>query len=364
MGESQSSAAETITVAHDRGEYQVTVGSGLLESEPLAAALRGRRVFVVSSEPIRSLHGRRLHHVLSQANSVEWMMVPDGEAAKNLDTASQLWNRMLKLGGKRDSVVLAFGGGSVGDLAGFVAATFLRGIDFVQVPTTLLAQVDASVGGKVAVDLPLGKNTVGAFHQPQLVVADVDLLTTLSQRDLVSGLVESFKMGVILDASLAGAIETRLAELLKADPNALIQVVAHSIRTKAAVVERDAFESGERMLLNFGHTLGHAIEVCLEYGGLRHGEAVAHGILFAVELSRLRGLSEGDAARIERGVKALPLPPLPSLDVDALLDACSRDKKATEGSLTWVLCPGIGRGLTVNDFSHAEIRSALERFLC
>ena len=363
MSKEQSVPRELIQISHDRGQYSVAVGSGLLTSDLLADAVRGRRVFVVTSEPIKQLHGHRLETGLAEALEVEWLMVPDGEEAKSIEIASELWNGMLELSGKRDSLVVAFGGGSVGDLAGFVAASFLRGVDFVQIPTTLLAQVDASVGGKVAVDLPLGKNTVGAFHQPQLVIADVDLLVTLDERDVVSGLVESLKMGVILDEGLVQLIERQLPALLSAEPGALARVVARSVRTKANVVERDPFESGERKLLNFGHTLGHAIEVCLAYGGLRHGEAVAYGIQFATRLSKIRGLSELDAARIERAVAALPLPPLPKLDPSELLEACSRDKKATESSLSWVLCAAMGQGTVDDDFGGPEVRRELEHFL-
>lgn len=354
---------QEVSVRHDRGSYSVRIGSGALCSEVLGPTVSNRRVFVVSSERIRSLHGEQLERALGEAGRFEWLIVPDGEAAKNVTTAEFLWNRLLDRGGKRDSLVVAFGGGSVGDLAGFVAATFLRGIDFVQVPTTLLAQVDASVGGKVAVDLAGGKNTVGAFHQPRLVIADVDLLSTLESRDLASGLAESIKMAAILDLEMLARIENSLSAMLARDTKALAEVVADSVRVKAQIVEDDPFEGDRRRLLNFGHTLGHAIEVSLAYQDLRHGEAVAWGMLFAIRLSRLRGLSSAEAQRLERTVRRLQLPALPELNCDVLLDACSRDKKAKEGSLSWVLCSTLGVGTIVEDLGNAEIRGALVAFL-
>ena len=352
-----------VTVQHDRGSYPVLVGPGSLDRNELRDVVEGRRVFVVTSSKLRELHGHRLESPLAGAASWEWILVPDGEVAKRLSVAEEAWERMLAAGGKRDSLVIGFGGGSVGDLAGFLAAGFLRGVDFVQIPTTLLAQVDASVGGKVGVDLRGGNNTVGAFHQPQLVVADVDVLSTLPRRDLVSGLVESLKKGAVLDRALFERVEELLDELLEAEVQALTEVVERSVAVKARVVEEDPFEAGVRKMLNFGHTLGHAMETVLGYEDLRHGEAVAYGIDFALDLSEARGLDGQTAARVRALVRRLGLPLLPRLDVDDLLAACARDKKARESGLTWVLCTDLGAGALDGGFEPEELRSAVVAFL-
>ena len=352
-----------IAVQHDRGSYDVLVGAGALGSSELQDLVRGRRLFVVTSAKLRGMHGERLAGALEGAAAQEWIEVPDGEAAKRLSVAEPAWERMLAAGGKRDSLVVGFGGGSVGDLAGFLAAGFLRGVDFVQIPTTLLAQVDASVGGKVGVDLRGGKNTVGAFHQPRLVVADIDVLSTLPRRDLVSGLVESLKKGAVLDLELFDSVERELDALLNAESDALTQVVRQSVAAKARVVEQDPFEAGPRKLLNFGHTLGHAIETVLGYEELRHGEAVAYGIDFALDLSETVGLDAASVERVRRLLGRLELPPLPSLDGDALLTASARDKKARESGLTWVLCSELGQGLLEEGLEAGRVRAAVDAFL-
>jgi len=249
---------------------------------------------------VHALHGDRLE-VLCRA-AAKWVIleVEEGEGAKTVSSAERLWNEMLDAGGKRDSRVIALGGGSVGDLAGFAAGCFLRGIEFVQIPTTLLAQVDAAIGGKTGVDLPGGKNTVGLFHHPRMVVGDTGVLSTLPREELRSGLAEVIKMAALLDPDLFGLVEEELDLLLEGDAAALGPVVGAAAAAKIAVVERDPTEKGERRLLNFGHTLGHAIESACGYAGLRHGEAVGYGILFALRLARSRGLKIEVAARIHR----------------------------------------------------------------
>lgn len=352
-----------VAVRHDRGGYSVLVGADVLGAPDLRELVADRRVFVVTSPNLRGLHGDRLAGALDHASSHEWIEVPDGESAKRLSVAEEAWEQMLAAGGKRDSLVLGFGGGSVGDLAGFLAAGFLRGVDFAQLPTTLLAQVDASVGGKVGVDLRGGKNTVGAFHQPKLVVADTEVLSTLPRRDLVSGLVESLKKGAVLDLDLFETVERRLDALLDADQAALSDVVERSVRVKARVVEEDPYEAGLRKLLNFGHTLGHAIETELGYEELRHGEAVAYGIDFALDLSAKVGLDLEAATRVRRLIGRLDLPALPPLTADGLMEATARDKKARESGLTWVLCPELGRGVLENGLGTGTVRDAVAAFL-
>lgn len=364
-GGEPSAGGERITVRFPGGSYPVLVGEGALDLglEEAARALGGRTVFVITSPPVWALHGSRLAPALESAARVHRLEVVDGEAAKSIEVAGDLWRRMLAAGGKRDSVVVAFGGGSVGDLAGFVAGAFLRGVRYLQVPTTLLAQVDASVGGKTAVDLPEGKNSVGLFHQPVAVVADTRLLLTLSAGELRAGLVEVIKMAALLDLDLLAAVETRMQSLLAGDPEALAPVVAAAVRAKARVVEADPFEAGERRLLNFGHTLGHAIEAVTGYRALRHGEAVGWGMLFALRLARRRGMAADQAERIESLLRALSLPALPSLSVAELLAAIARDKKATEEAIPWVLPERLGRGTVVSDLSKAAVENELVLFL-
>ncbi len=325
--------------------------------------LARRTAFVVTTPRVLALHGERLE-ILCQAAS-RWVIleVEDGEAAKNVAAAERLWNAMLSAGGKRDSRVVAFGGGSVGDLAGFVAGCFLRGTELVQIPTTLLAQVDAAIGGKTGVDLPGGKNTVGLFHHPRMVVCDTSLLPTLPREELRSGLVEVIKMAALLDPQLFARVEQQLDSLLQGDPAVLGPVVAAAAATKIAVVERDPTEQGDRRLLNFGHTLGHAIEAACAYAGLRHGEAVGYGILFALRLAGRRGLSPDVAERIRALLRRLALPPLPALDPAALMAGMARDKKARESGLVWVLPRALGEGWMTGGIPDGEVAAELREFL-
>src|SRR6185369_15514531 len=361
---STTPALYTLTLRHPGGETPVLAGEDALVAagDRLAEWLRGRTVFLLSTPRVLELHGERLAAVRGAAARWVVLTVDEGEAAKTVSTAERLWNEMLKVGGKRDSRLVAFGGGSVGDLGGFVAGCFLRGIGVAQVPTTLLAQVDASIGGKTAVDLPGGKNTVGLFNHPDLVIADTSILPTLPRGEVRSGLVEVLKMGALLDPDLFARVEAELDQLLTGDPVALGPVVAGAA-AKIAVVERDPTEQGDRKLLNFGHTLGHAIESSLGYGGLRHGEAVGYGILFALRLALRRGLDPAVAERIRALISRLGLPPLPALDPETLLSHMARDKKALEGGLTWVLPAALGRGAMVQGVGRDELVEELAGFL-
>jgi 3-dehydroquinate synthase len=318
---------------------------------------------VVSSSPILALHGERLKPLRGAAARWVVLEVEDGEAAKTVGAAGRLWNAMLEAGGKRDSRVLAFGGGSVGDLAGFVAGCFLRGLEFVQIPTTLLAQVDAAIGGKTGVDLPGGKNTVGLFHHPAMTVCDTALLPTLPRGELRSGLVEVIKMAALLDPELFAQVEENLGILLTGDPAALGPVVAGAAAAKIGVVERDPDEQGERRLLNFGHTLGHAIETSCAYAGLRHGEAVAYGILFALRLAERRGVEADLAVRLRALLGRLDLPALPPLDPAGLIAHMARDKKAREGGLVWVLPVRWGAGTMTSGVPWEEVSAELVELL-
>ncbi len=347
------------------GETSILIGPGALSiAVDLASEwLADRTVFLVSSRPLLDLHGHRLGPLCGLARRCEVLEVPDGEPAKSAGVLEGLWRRMALSGGKRDSRVLAFGGGSVGDLAGFAAGCFLRGLPFAQLPTTLLAQVDAAIGGKTGIDLPEGKNLVGLFHHPELVVADTDVLATLPREELRSGLVEAIKMAALLDLELFARIERDLPALLAGEADALGPVVASAAAAKVAVVERDPSEQGDRRLLNFGHTLGHALEAALGFTGLRHGEAVAYGILFALRLSRSRGLPIEEAERLASLLARLDLPPLPPLSPSVLLAAMARDKKALEAGLAWVLAARLGEGRIEERVPPDEIQEELRAFL-
>ena len=350
---------------HPDGVTPVIVGEGALSSvlPELEDWLAGRTAFVVSTPRVLALYGERLEVLCKAASRWVILEVEEGEAAKTVAAAERLWSEMLAAGGKRDSRVIAFGGGSVGDLAGFVAGCFLRGIDFVQIPTTLLAQVDAAIGGKTGVDLPGGKNTVGLFHHPRMVVCDTSLLPTLPREELRSGLVEVIKMAALLDPDLFARVERQLEALLRGDPAVLGPVAAAAAAAKIAVVERDPTEQGDRRLLNFGHTLGHAVEAACAYAGLRHGEAVGYGILFALRLARRRGLSPEVAERIRGLLRRLTLPPLPALDPAELMAGMARDKKARESGLVWVLPRALGDGWMAGGIPDDEVAAELREFL-
>jgi 3-dehydroquinate synthase len=362
--------SERLRLRHPGGETPIVIGEGALAGAAgdLAAWVSGRSAFAVTTPTVRRLHGEALEPLAGAARGWHWLEVEEGEAAKTLDAAAALWRQMLRAGGKRDSRVLAFGGGSVGDLAGFVASCFLRGVAVAQLPTTLLAQADAAIGGKTAIDLPEAKNSVGTFCHPDWVVGDTQWLSTLPREQIRSGLAETIKMAALFDASLLALIERDFEALLSGLASALAPVVAGAARHKIGVVERDPAEGGERALLNFGHTLGHALEAAAGYrapaaGGLLHGDAVAWGMLFAIRLSRRRGLPAHEAARLRDLLRRLGPPPLPAAAADDLEVWMSRDKKAREGRLDWVLLAGMGRGRVDSAFSPAEIGRELRGFL-
>ena len=330
--------------------YRIAIGPGLLgDGAALARHVRGRHVLIVSDSHVAPLHARQLAGTLQAqlpAARVIVTCVPAGEASKSLDTFAELMRELADFGATRDACVFALGGGVVGDLAGFAAACWMRGIDIVQLPTTLLAMVDSSVGGKTALDLPQGKNLVGAFHPPRAVYADTSVLHTLPERELRAGLAEVVKYGAIVDAPFLDWLDTHADALLARDHAVLGEAIARSCAHKAAIVERDPFEHGERALLNFGHTFAHAIEAEQGYGGLNHGEAVAVGMLQAARLSAALELADiAHAQRLEALLTRLGLPTqLPAnLDPGALLERMRLDKKAAAGGLRFVLWEGQAR---------------------
>jgi len=355
-----------LALRHPTGSTPVLVGEdALAAARPLLEEwLAGRTVFLISTPRVLGLHGERLAPFRQAAARWVVLEVEEGEAAKTVESAGRLWNEMLAAGGKRDSRLVAFGGGSVGDLSGFVAGCFLRGIPFIQVPTTLLAQVDAAIGGKTGVDLPGGKNTVGLFHHPAMVVCDTSVLSTLPREELRSGLVEVVKMAALLDPDLLDRVESGLGRLLAGDRERLGPVVAAAAAAKIGVVERDPDEQGDRRLLNFGHTLGHALETACGYAGLRHGEAVGFGLLFALRLALRRGLDPAVAERLRTLLGRFGLPPLPrDLDPRELMALMARDKKAREAGLTWVLPVALGEGRMVEGIGGPEVEEEIRQFL-
>ena len=362
--------SQRLEVDSPRGAYPIHVGTGLLrDGGALAASLRGRHVLLVTDAHVARLHLPALEATLHRSRRdarIAVHVLPPGEAEKTLEQWRAVIDALAALGATRDATVVAFGGGVVGDLAGFAAAAWMRGIDVVQVPTTLLAMVDSSVGGKTAVDLPAGKNLVGAFHPPAAVVADVDLLATLPVRELRAGLAEVVKYGAIFDAGFLDWLDAHAGDLLAREPRAIAAAVLQSCRFKADVVARDPFERGDRALLNFGHTFGHAIETEQGYagdaGGLVHGEAVAVGMVLAARLSAAVGLAPAaDADRLEALLAGFGLPVRipPGLRPAALLERMRLDKKADAAGLRFVLWDGAGRGRIVRDVPETAVLDVL-----
>jgi 3-dehydroquinate synthase len=339
--------------------YPVWVGHGLLAEAPrlLADAKRSNPV-VVSVQPVWRRHAERLERV---AGALGPVLMADGERAKTLVTISRLYDAFAKRGVTRSSTIVSFGGGVTGDTAGFAAATYLRGIPLVHVPTTLLAQVDSAIGGKVGVNLPAGKNLAGAFYSPALVICDPDVLSTLSRRDFRAGLYEVVKYGVTLSAAIFETLTGSLDEVLAQKREVLVDLIARCVRLKADVVSRDERESGLRRVLNFGHTVGHALEAITEYRRFRHGEAVAYGMLAAAHLSLKRRLiSPADHQRLSDLIERMgSLPPVADLSARKALEATAVDKKVMNGRLHFVLAAGIGKTTIVTDVTSKELTRAI-----
>jgi 3-dehydroquinate synthase len=357
---------QTIRVATPSARYDVFTGSGLLESlapriEKSAGRLP-RRVFVLTSPEIWSLWNETFLHSFPESPVV--LFLPPGEQHKTMGSVDRLVREMIRAGADRGSLLIAFGGGIVGDVGGFVASIFMRGIPYIQVPTTFLAQVDSSVGGKVGANLPEGKNLVGSFHHPRAVFADTGVLGTLSDRELRAGLMESIKAGIIRDRSLLRFMEENAEAILDRDPKALERVIAASVRMKADVVGRDERESGLRMILNFGHTVGHALEQVTRYKAMLHGEAVAWGMVAALSVGRRRGtISASQMDRLESLIYQYG--PLPALKLRArkIVAATGSDKKNVGGVRRFVLPLGIGNAGVVEDVTPAELESAVSYML-
>jgi 3-dehydroquinate synthase len=340
--------------------YDVALGHGILDQlGPLLdrAALPARR-FIVSSPPIWKLHGARL----AQSGFDEPILVPDGERYKTLHTVSRIYDALARAQADRASTVITFGGGVIGDMAGFAAASYLRGVPLVHVPTTLLAQVDSALGGKVGVNLTHGKNLIGAFHQPHAVVIDPSVLETLPRREFRAGLYEVVKYGITSSPALFDQVARERAAIFAKKPDVLTSVIGESCRIKGAIVSADERESGPRRVLNFGHTAGHALEAVTRYRRFRHGEAVGYGMLVAAELGVRRGAFP---ARDRDAVAALltslgPLPPIGDVSSGAMLEAMRHDKKIVAGRLHYVLPTAIGATTIVDDVTEKELEGALK----
>ncbi len=342
--------------------YPILIGDGLLETlGPTLARLAPRlRTLVVSSPRIWTLHGPQIRAALPGAPH---LLVSDGERAKRLSTVAKLYDMLVAARADRHTIMVVVGGGVLGDLAGFAAASYLRGMPLVHVPTTVVAQVDSAIGGKVGVNHPLGKNLIGAFYPPMAVLSDPSLLRTLSTREFRAGLYEVIKYGVIESPRLFEQLESKLDPILAREPETLVPIIAECSRIKARVVMADELETGERRILNFGHTAGHALEAITNYRRFRHGEAVGVGMLAAAELARARGaLSEPDTARLRTLVHRLgTLPPVDDLSAAECAAATARDKKVIHGTLHFVLPVAIGKTEIVKDVQRKELVRALRK---
>ncbi len=345
--------------------YPIEIGPGLLTHADWPRYLRGRHVLLLSDANVAPHYLERVRQRLAD-KTLATLILPPGEREKNLVRFAETLAELARIKASRDATVVALGGGVVGDLAGFVAACWMRGIAFVQLPTTLLAMVDSSVGGKTAVDLPEGKNLVGAFHQPGAVIADTDVLATLPERELRAGLAEVVKYGAIGDPDFLAWLEDQATALLAREPLAITEAVARSCRHKAAIVARDETEQGDRALLNFGHSFGHALETADAYGGLLHGEAVAIGMVLAARLSTRLGLASAtDGERLARLLHRFGLPTaLPAgSDPARLLELMRLDKKNLSGRLRLILWRGIGAALIVPEVDEAAVHACLSEAL-
>ncbi len=348
-----------LTVDLGERSYPIMIGHNLLQrADSYTPWIRSKQVMVVTNETVAPLYLNQVLAALGDFQTAE-VILPDGERYKNLDFLTYIFDALLQNRFDRSCTLLALGGGVIGDMTGFAAASYQRGVDFVQVPTTLLSQVDSSVGGKTGVNHPLGKNMIGAFHQPRCVVADTGSLNTLPDRELSAGLAEVIKYGLINDLEFLQWLEQNMTSLLNRDADALAFAIERSCQNKAAIVAADEREAGQRALLNLGHTFGHAIEAGMGYGEWLHGEAVAAGMCMAAEMSRRLGwISREEVERIRQLIEAagLPVDPPESLSGERFLELMAVDKKVQAGKLRLVLMKSLGQSVLVDQFE----RDALE----
>lgn len=353
---------QTLTVDLGERSYPIFIGPELLGNpELLAPYIRGRQVMVVSNTTVAPLYMEKVVSALSDFR-VEQVILPDGEKYKTLDTWNTIFDALLTHRFDRRCTLIALGGGVVGDITGYAAASYQRGVDFIQIPTTLLSQVDSSVGGKTGVNHPFGKNMIGAFHQPNCVIADTSSLNTLPDRELAAGLAEVIKYGLINDPDFFSWLEQNIDSLNSLDPEAMAYAIKRSCQDKADIVAADEKEAGQRALLNLGHTFGHAIETGMGYGVWLHGEAVATGMVLAAELShRLGWLPQPDLARVRTLIERAKLPTQapPEINADRFLELMAVDKKVLDGKLRLVLMKGLGNAVIAEDIGADSIREVL-----
>ena len=357
---------QTLNVALAKRSYPIHIGRGLLTDASLILPhLKRKHVAIVTNTTVAPLYLAQLTDTLQAAGvQVIPIILPDGEAYKNSDTLNCIYDALLQNRCERSTTLIALGGGVIGDLTGYAAATFLRGVPFIQIPTTLLSQVDSSVGGKTGINHPLGKNMIGAFYQPQVVLADIDTLQTLPPREFSAGVAEVIKYGLIRDAQFFDWLERHMAQLMQLDEAVLSEAIYRSCQNKADVVAKDEHEQGERALLNLGHTFGHAIENAMGYGVWLHGEAVAAGTMMAADLSqRMAWLSADELARIKNSLLAanLPLDP-PKLGAAKYLDLMGLDKKVENGKIRLVLQQGIGHAVITSDYDVDKLNACLSAY--
>lgn len=356
---------KTVDIDLGARAYQVRIGRGLLSvADEIVPWVGGRQACIVTDETVAPLYLERLRHALAGKEVVE-KILPGGEVCKSIDGAERVFRALLSAPCDREVTVIALGGGVVGDIAGFAAACYQRGVPFIQAPTTLLAQVDSSVGGKTGVNHPLGKNMIGAFHQPRRVLADTATLDTLDRRQFAAGMAEVIKYGIIDDPDFFAWLEGNIKAVMDRDPEAVEHIIERSCINKAKIVARDERESGVRALLNLGHTFAHAIETGSGYERWLHGEAVATGIAMAAHMSREMGrLSAGECERIERLLAAtgLPVEPFTGLSPEKMLELMKVDKKVRDGNLRLVLPWGIGKTEIVSDYPAQILAETVAHF--
>jgi 3-dehydroquinate synthase len=340
----------------------IWIGNGVADrlGSLLDAQDVGPRRFIVSNPVVWRFHGARVQRALGGGDPI---LLPDGERYKTLQSVSRVYEALIKAGADRGSAIVAVGGGVIGDTAGFAAASFLRGITLAHVPTTLLAQVDSSIGGKVGVNHALGKNLIGAFHQPAAVVIDPLLLETLPRREFRSGLYEVIKYGMIASRGLFDRLARDVTAVVDRNPDVLVPAIEESCHIKADVVSKDERESGLRRILNYGHTVGHALEAVTKYRRFRHGEAIAYGMLAAADLAVARGaLAERERQALAQLIAALgPLPSVAQIAIADVLEAVRRDKKVVNGRLHFVIAIEVGATMTIDDVTEDELRAVLVR---
>ena len=345
--------------------YPIYIGSDLLSSKSLLSDhIQGKQVMVVTNTTIAPLYLEKLKDALSDFN-VESVVLPDGEEFKTLETLNKVFDALLKAKFDRSSTLVALGGGVVGDITGYAAASYQRGVNFIQVPTSLLSQVDSSVGGKTGVNHDLGKNMIGAFYQPKAVIIDVDTLDTLSDQEYSAGMAEVIKYGLLGSADFLSMLEDNIESIMARNKDLIIEIIFNSCKDKASIVALDEFERGKRALLNLGHTFGHGIENAFGYGNYLHGEAVSIGMVMAAKLSMDEGhLSHEDAIRVENILSKanLPIAIKKSIDSEALIEAMSLDKKSIDGKIRLVLLKALGDSYLTDSYSKENFNGVVNHF--